>query len=141
MDFTYPVNIRFDCNRCSLCCGDTKQKTRHILLLETEAKKISAETSLPIPDFSSKIVDKLPYAYGIKKTSEGKCVFLKDNQCSIYLLRPLICVFYPFELKFEKDKLLHIFDFTLECPGINQGKVVQEKDFKKLFELAQERLG
>jgi len=53
----------------------------------------------------------------------------------------LICAFYPFELKFDKDKLLHIFDFTLECPGINQGKVVQEKDFKKLFELAQERLG
>jgi Fe-S-cluster containining protein len=141
VDFTYPVNIRFDCNRCGLCCGDTKQKTRHILLLETEAKKISAETSLPIPDFSSKIVDKLPYAYEIKKTSEGKCVFLKDNQCSIYLLRPLICVFYPFELKFDKDKLLHIFDFTLECPGINQGKVVREIDFKKLFELAQERLG
>ena len=141
MDFTYPVNIRFDCNRCSLCCGDTKQKTRHILLLETEAKKISAETSLPIPDFSSKIVDKPPYAYEIKKTSEGKCVFLKDNRCSIYLLRPLICVFYPFELKFDKDKLLHIFDFTLECSGINQGKVVREIDFKKLFELAQERLG
>jgi hypothetical protein len=141
VDFTYPANIRFDCNRCGLCCGDTKQKTRRILLLETEAKKISSQTSLSIPDFSMEIKDRFPYAYEIKKTSEGKCVFLKDNRCSIYQLRPLICAFYPFELKFDKDKLLHIFDFTLECPGINQGKVVQEKDFKKLFELAQERLG
>ena len=48
-------------------------------------------------------------------------------------------MFYPFELKFDADKGLYIFDFTFECPRINQGKVFQEKDFKKLFELAQER--
>ncbi len=77
----------------------------------------------------------------MKKTSEGKCVFLKENQCSIYPIRPLICMFYPFELKFDKDKEVHVFDFTLECPGINQGKVLCQKDFKKLFELAHEKLG
>ncbi len=141
MDFTYPVNILFDCNRCGLCCGDTKQKTRHILLLEAEAKKIASHTSQLIPDFSGEIKDKLPYVYEMKKISEGKCVYLKDNQCSIYPLRPLICMFYPFELKFDEKKGLHNFEFTLECPGINQGKVFHEKDFKKMFKLAQESLG
>ena len=140
MDFTYPVKVQFDCNRCGLCCGDTKQKTRRILLLEIEAAKISSQTSEQISDFSTEIKDKLPYSYEVKKTSEGKCVFLKDNQCCIYSLRPLICMFYPFELKFDKDQNLHVFDFTLECPGINQGKVFHERDFKKLFKLAQERL-
>jgi Fe-S-cluster containining protein len=140
VDFTYPVKVQFDCNTCGLCCGDTKQKTRHILLLEIEAAKISSQTSEQISDFSTEIKDKLPYSYEMKKTSEGKCVFLKDNQCCIYPLRPLICMFYPFELKFDKDQNLHVFDFTLECPGINQGKVFQEKDFKKFFKLAQERL-
>ena len=139
MDFTYPVNILFDCNRCGLCCGDTKQKTRHILLLEAEAKKIASHTSRLIADFSGEI-KKFPYVYEMKKTGEGKCVYLKDNQCSIYPFRPLICRFYPFELKFDETKGLHNFDFTIECPGINQGRVFQEKDFKKLFKLAQERL-
>jgi len=141
VDFTYPVKVQFDCNRCGLCCGDTKQKTRHILLLEIEVAKISSQTSEQISDFSTEIKDKLPYSYEMKKTSEGKCVFLKDNQCCIYPLRPLICMFYPFELKFDKDQNLHVFDFTLECPGINQSKGLHERDFKKLFELAQERLG
>ena len=141
MDFTCPVNIKFDCNRCGLCCGDTEQKNRRILLLETEAKKISSQTSLCIHDFSIKIKDKLPYVYEMKKTSEGKCFFLKDNQCTVYPLRPLICMFYPFELKFDEAKKSYNFDFTLECPGINHGKVFHVKDFKKLFELAQERLG
>jgi Fe-S-cluster containining protein len=140
VDFTYPVKVQFDCNTCGLCCGDTKQKNRHILLLEIEAAKISSQTSEQISDFSTEIKDKLPYVYEMKKTSEGKCVLLKGSQCSIYPLRPLICMFYPFELKFDEDKGLYNFDFTLECPGINQGKVFQEKDFKKLFKLAQERL-
>lgn len=77
----------------------------------------------------------------MKKAGDGKCVFLKENHCSIYALRPLICRFYPFELKFDDGKQLHVFDFTVECPGINQGDVKGENDFKKLFKLAQERLG
>jgi Fe-S-cluster containining protein len=140
VNFTYPANVSFDCNRCGLCCGDTQEKTRHILLLETEAKKISAETSLPIQDFSKETMG-TPYGYEMKKTPEGKCVFLKDNQCSIYALRPRICMFYPFELKFKEDKGQHAFDFTLECQGINKGKLMTINGFEKLFVLAQEKLG
>ena len=140
MEFTYPVNVRFECNRCGLCCGDTKQKSMHILLLESEAKRIASQTSKLLTDFSMKINDKLPYCYEMKKTSESKCVFLKENQCIIYQLRPLICMFYPFELKFDDDKVLHVFSFTTECPTIGTGKSFDEKDFRRLFELAQERL-
>jgi Fe-S-cluster containining protein len=140
VDFTYPIRLRFDCNKCGLCCGDTKQKTRHILLLETEAQKISSENSSPIADFSIEISDKPPFHHEMKKTSEGKCFFLKDNRCRIYALRPLICMFYPFELKSDVKSKQYVFDFTVECPGISQGKVFSQKDFRKLFEIAQERL-
>jgi len=140
-DFTYPANVKFECDRCGLCCGDTKHKTRHILLLETEAQKIASNTSRPIADFAAEIGDRLPYVYEMKKTSEGRCIHLKGGECSTYPLRPMICRFYPFELKFDDAKGLYSFDFTLECPGINQGGVCCEKDFKKLFKLAKERLG
>jgi Fe-S-cluster containining protein len=108
--------------------------------LESEANAISAETCLPKHDFTTKVKDRNPYCFEMKKTSEGKCVFLKDNQCTIYKLRPLICRFYPFELKFDQEKDQHVFDFTLECPAIGKGKVVTHKDFEELFFLAQERL-
>ncbi|HMK94238.1 MAG TPA: YkgJ family cysteine cluster protein [Candidatus Limnocylindrales bacterium] len=140
MEFAYPVNLRFKCNRCGLCCGDTKQKTRRILLLETEAEKIASQTCRPTTDFSGKISDNEPYVYEMKKSGEGKCVFLKDNQCSIYPSRPLICRCYPFELKFDVDKEMYSFDFTVECPGINQGKFLRKIDFERLFELAKKRL-
>ena len=140
MDFTYPDNIRFECNRCGLCCGDTKKKTRHIRLLESEAEKIASHTCQLISDFSDKINDNDPFVYEMKKSSEGKCVFLKNNRCSIYPFRPLICICYPFELKFNEDEELYNFDFTVECPGVNQGKSLDKTYFKRLVGLAQERL-
>ncbi len=140
MEFTCPNNLFFECTKCGVCCGDTTQKTRHVLLLETETNAISTETHLPKQVFTTSIVDKTPYCYEIKKNSEGKCHFLKDNQCTIYTLRPLICRFYPFELKFDPEKDLHVFDFTLECPGISKGKKMTKKEFEALFLLAQERL-
>jgi Fe-S-cluster containining protein len=138
--FTYPAKVHFNCYQCGLCCGDTKQKTRHILILEAEAKRVASQTSRDIADFSFQIGSKFPFAYEMKKTNMGKCIFLKENQCTIYLARPLICRFYPFELKFDKDKQLHVFNFTHECPGIGQGKDFSCIDFERLFDLAQENL-
>jgi Fe-S-cluster containining protein len=98
------------------------------------------ETGLPKHHFSTQVTDRKPYCYEMKKTRVGKCVFLKDNQCIIYALRPLICRFYPFELKFDQEKDQHVFDFTLECPAMGKGKMMTRKVFEELFLLAQERL-
>jgi Fe-S-cluster containining protein len=140
VDFTCPNNVFFECSKCGLCCGDTREKTRHILLLASEANLISTKTFLPKQEFAKETMGKTPYCYEMKKADEGKCVFLKENQCSIYDLRPLICRFYPFELKFDADKNLHVFNFTFECPTIGKGKLVTLKDFEELFLLAQQRL-
>jgi Fe-S-cluster containining protein len=140
VEFTCPSNVLFECSKCGLCCGDTKQKTRHILLLESEANIISKETSLPKQSFTKQVFDKNPYGYEMKKNSEGKCFFLKNNQCSLYMQRPLICRFYPFELKFEQDQNRHVFGFTFECPGINKGRLMVRRDFEELFSLAQKKL-
>jgi hypothetical protein len=132
--------VLFECSKCGLCCGDTKEKTRHILLLESETNAISTETCLSKQIFTKQIKDKAPYCYEMIKGYNGRCFFLKDNQCSIYSLRPLICRFYPFELKFEKDKNEHVFSFTVECPGISKEKQMSRQDFEDLFSLAKERL-
>jgi len=141
VEFTYPAKVRFECSRCGLCCGDTEHKKRHILLLEAEAKQIASDTSKQIDEFAQPIQCKQPYTFEMKKGSDGKCLFLKENQCSIYQSRPLICRFYPFDLRFDQEKQVHNFDFTVECPGINSGEVKGKKDFKNLFALAQEKLG
>jgi len=140
LDFIYPEGVCFECNCCGLCCGDTDHKLRHILMLESEAEAISAATGLPIEDFAAEAKGTPPYLYEMRKT-EGDCFFLKENKCTIYGERPLICRFYPFELKYDKEKDMHVFRFTNECPTINLcGRLMTQKDFEALFKLALERL-
>jgi Fe-S-cluster containining protein len=140
MAFICPNNVLFECNRCGLCCGDTAEKSRCILLLESEVNEVSAQTGLPKEAFTKPVVDNNPYQFEMKKGSDGKCYFLKNNECSIYSLRPLICRFYPFDLKFDCEPNKHVFGFTYECPQIGKGKVVSRRDFEGLFLLAQQRL-
>ena len=135
MSFNYPVAVRFQCVKCGICCGDTKEKTRHILLLGTEAEQIAKATLQPISQFTVKIKDKAPYSYEMKKTEDGKCVFLENDHCTIYSVRPLICRFYPFELKILPSRKYQ-FLFTEECPGINKGGMLSEGYFRKMFRLA-----
>jgi Fe-S-cluster containining protein len=133
--FEYPAELRFQCTKCGLCCGDTKEKTRHILLLTAEAEQIATTTAQPIPQFAVKTDGNAPYTYEMKKTPEnGKCVFLTNNRCTIYQIRPLICRFYPFELRLTTQK--YQFLSTNECPSIGKGKTLSRNYFEKLFQLA-----
>jgi Fe-S-cluster containining protein len=135
VNFEYPTAVRFHCTKCGICCGDTKEKTRHILLFRTEAEQIAKATLQPIFKFAVKIEGKAPYSYEMKKRRNGKCVFLENDHCTVYSLRPLICRFYPFELKVlhsRKPKFL----YTEECPGINKGQLLNKDYFRKMFRLA-----
>lgn len=107
------------------------------MFFEKEAEKISKTTQKPVKAFACRIVSYEPYVYEMKKGKDGKCVFLEQKTCAIYALRPLICRYYPFELKLEGKKGC-LFSPTPECPGIGKGEVLRESYFGILFRLARE---
>jgi len=99
-----------------------------------EAEQISVVKSKPVKNFARKIEGCKPYVYEIRKTvEEGKCVFLEGNNCTIYALRPLICRFYPFELKVAKNGKQE-FLYTEECLGIGKGRRLKKEFFKNLLQ-------
>jgi Fe-S-cluster containining protein len=134
LKFDYPKKIRFKCERCALCCGDTKDRVRRILLLEVEAKSISQKTRRIVEDFAEKLDGFEPYIYMMRKAKNGKCVFLKDDLCTIYQIRPVICRFYPFELK-EDEHCKHVFAYTRECPAIGKGPYLERSYFERLIKM------
>ncbi len=143
MFIEHPQTIRFKCVKCGVCCGDTAVRNRQVLLLESEAISISNATKKTIPEFAAKISDKEPYRYEMVKTPhEGKCVFLKEDRCTIYRLRPLVCKFYPFELKTTSDRTTskHKFSFTKECIGIGKGEILQKRFYTNLLHTAEQKL-
>ena len=135
----FPSGTRFKCIKCGICCGDTPAKTRHVLMLKAEVEQISEATNQPIHEFTVDVEGKAPYIYEMAKTKEGKCVFLKNNQCTVYALRPLVCRFYPFELKTARPRK-HTFTPTDECPGMGKGRTLSPLYYRKLFRLAEGRV-
>jgi len=132
LSFKYPKHVSFRCVRCALCCGDTEHKVRSVLLLKPEADRISEKTLLDIDKFAEEIKGREPYVRQMRKTEDGKCVFLKDDSCSIYQIRPLICRFYPFQLK-NLGNSGYIFNYTDECPGIGKGSKLKRNFFERLL--------
>jgi Fe-S-cluster containining protein len=132
LKFDYPKNVRFKCNRCALCCGDVEKRVRSILLLKSEADRILQKTLMSLDSFVERVDESGPYIYRMKKTNDGKCVFLRNNLCSMYQLRPLICKFYPFQLK-NIGINRYSFIYTDECPGIGRGLQLRMRFFERLF--------
>jgi Fe-S-cluster containining protein len=138
--FGYPKRVCFRCTRCALCCGDTKSRTRRILLLMEDARKISGGVLKPVEAFAILTRSSEPYVYEMRKTrGEGKCLFLEGADCSIYAVRPLVCRFYPFELATLKNGK-PCFSGTKECPGIGRGKRLERKYFESLLKRAHNQL-
>lgn len=144
MRFIYPKNLSFTCNNCGICCGDTEQKTRHILLTQKDAEKIAAHTKRQIEAFAEVAANSEPYVLEMKKNPKtGKCVFHQHNQCPIYAVRPLICRFYPFRLTMDTAGTF-VFAETAECPQIQpctqKTLKLNQTHFKRLLQQAQTEL-
>jgi hypothetical protein len=139
-NFAYPKNVRFQCARCGLCCGDTESKARHILLLKKEAESISETTSRAVEDFACRTEGHEPYVYEMRKSAGGQCLFLEKETCVIYGSRPLVCRYYPFELRTTRNSR-PVFSSTKECPGIGRGKLLGKVYFEELFRLARNQIG
>lgn len=117
-----------------------------MLLLRPDAERIAAHTSRLISSFAYEVSGSEPYVFELRKDSAtGMCFFLKDNRCTIYAQRPLICRFYPFELAKDENGAF-VFRETSECPGISRskskgGKRLSEPFFAELLALARDELG
>lgn len=133
----FPPGIKWMCLRCAMCCSDTPDHERKIMMLEEEAVAISKATGLKIDKFTRQLKTSYYSREMLKK--EGKCLFLKDNICEIYNNRPLICNFYPFGL----NKLNSQFTFLLteeSCKGLGKGKVLEENFYKQLLAYAKNKI-
>lgn len=135
--FEYPKGVRFTCQRCSRCCGDTPTKVRRILLLPIEANRVSVKTGMEVHVFTKTVSRDGVYKFEVKKRcKDGKCVLLDGNRCTIYAIRPLVCRFYPFQLENSRIGLPR-FPYAEDCPGVGKGVILTIKFFNELFQIAE----
>lgn len=99
--------VGFSCTACGNCCTTTHNG--HVFLLEHDterAMKICPDSLIPAPFFE--VCDRsgnfYVSGYALRAHTDGTCIHLADNRCSIYEDRFCICRVYPYMLHREPDE-------------------------------------
>jgi Fe-S-cluster containining protein len=127
-------DIGFKCQSCGQCCYG---EDNSVVVFPFEIKEILTATRLDWleavqpPEEGEWDIDGCFHTLEWRLRKEGlSCRFLKDNRCSIYESRPILCRTYPFYLNQGVLK-------CSECMGL--GSDIDPEDAKKLAERLLER--
>jgi len=112
----YKQGLKFKCTECGKCCTGPNGYT---WLNEDEIESISKFLKISKKEFLAKYVR---LAYGrlslIDANKEGDCIFLKNNKCGIYPVRPKQCKTFPWwPALVENEKAWE--DLKEYCEGID----------------------
>ena len=121
-------------NLCSNCVGKSatcccNPNVDSPMLLPKEAETISKNMKINIEDFANQIdFSKMHKDYSLKdlyqmkrQENNNNCYFYKNNQCTIYEIRPIDCRIFPYDIKLENDGNYYLVYYkSKECQIMNE---------------------
>ena len=132
----FPDSVGFRCKNCGVCCriqtpdvNKAEQK-----LIEEKGFKEFLEPS-----------DETGIAW-IRRKKDGSCFFLtRNNKCTIYDVRPSICMLEPFTIvdyDYEKNKIeLELnFPFSSCCIGICDEEILPVKEIANAAQMLVQKI-
>lgn len=116
-----------DISRLSLILGLSASEV--IRALEFYVLNEGEDVPLGLMHIPQIVTENGPAFIALKKMENGDCIFLRDNRCMIHVIRPAVCVSFPFVFKREGDGFSWGFNARKEiCPGLEEGPEVQASD-------------
>lgn len=114
----YQEGLKFKCTGCGNCCTGAPG---FIWVSAVEMKEMAIFLNMPLDLFKRKYVRQRNNQYALieKKSENHNCIFLKDNKCQIYPVRPSQCKTFPW----WKENLNSVESWKLAaqfCEGINE---------------------
>jgi len=115
----------FSCKCCGKCCSGADNE---VLVSPEEIEVLMKGTHLsftdiaePYPEWLEEKGMNFTFGWVLRRGEDGNCMFLKDNRCTVYQIRPHICRTYPFML--DGDRLI-----VSECDGFLPGRGCPEAE-------------
>ena len=131
--FDYKKGIRFECQGSGNCCV-SRDSYGFVYLSPDDLKRFAKDFNISIKMFKEKycqITD--GFIHLIEKNNlNGKCIFLKNNKCSVYKSRPSQCRTWPFWNENMNPKVWNE-DISINCPGIGKGNKIKSDSIKKFL--------
>ncbi len=110
--------VHFYCIQdCVNCCSLSGGYVYHTL---EEAKKIASFLAMKETDYLNWFTREIDNHLCLVDGDDENCIFLEDNACSIYAVRPMQCRTYPFWPENIKDADSWALT-RKDCPGIGKG--------------------
>jgi Fe-S-cluster containining protein len=111
----FPDSVGFKCNNCGACCRIQPPEVDLNEQKQIEAKGYKGFLTSP---------DEAGLRW-IKRKKDGSCIFLENNKCKIYSVRPVICKLEPFTIAdynyHQKRIELDLnFPFSCACEGVTE---------------------
>jgi Fe-S-cluster containining protein len=131
--YLYTLQDTFSCKKCGKCC-----RTLWPIRVSAEELKLIASTiNMAEDEFSSPIEDKKDSGLTLKQR-DGACLFLKDNECSIHLVRPLTCRCFPFVTGATDD---FVVGNTTDIPVACEEALTHARNMEKMVKTAERTRG
>lgn len=113
----YKKGLGFSCTECGQCCTGSPG---YVWVTEEEIAQMADYLKLKINDFTKYHVRRIDGKLALVEMAKTyDCIFLKNNKCTIYSVRPKQCRTFPWwpqNLKSEKDWE----EAALYCEGIRK---------------------
>lgn len=121
--------IRFQCQGSGKCCT-SRGEFGFVYLTLADRKLLAKKLKLTVTEFTKQHCDKTGGIWHLKEIKERPdCVFLKNNQCSVYEARPVQCRTWPFWPEVMNAKSW-AKDVVAYCPGVNKGRVISAEEIE-----------
>ncbi|MDD5454608.1 MAG: YkgJ family cysteine cluster protein [Candidatus Ratteibacteria bacterium] len=127
----YFEGLRFHCRKCGNCCCGPREG--YVWLTQIEIESIADTLKISVKQVMQKYCRRVGDRISLIERYDNKnCIFLRDNCCAIYDVRPKQCRTWPFWISslstndaWEKA--------TENCPGINNGCLYSFEEIQKIM--------
>ena len=137
----YASGLAFSCIRCSRCC---RIESGFVYLSENDLFRLAQEFKMEYTAFIQTWCRWVSFdgdseRLALKEKSNYDCIFWKAEGCSVYHVRPLQCVTFPFW-----DSVLCSAEAWQNagsgCPGINNGALHGRIEIEEALRLMEKEL-
>lgn len=127
----YDRGVCFSCKGCGHCCSG---EPGFVFLSSEEIDSIASFLDMERDDFLTAFTRRIDrgeyYEVSLRERADYSCIFLKNNRCEIYPVRPLQCRTYPFWDYLMKDRVLYEAEKEA-CPGIGEGELHSASEIRE----------
>jgi len=128
----YKEGLRFECTGCGKCCTGAPGYT---WVNEKEIASIAEYLNISVDLFARRYLRKIGKRFSLVEYKQNyDCVFLKDQRCSIYPVRPTQCRTFPWWAEnLSSPEAWH--EAAKRCEGIrHQAPLIDEKIIQEQLE-------